>query len=67
MELLIIIVAIGLGIYSISWMVAKCQKASLYDEMKPRLDTLDVYNRKLDQRDQSLNKRHLIKEAKGAS
>ncbi|MFH1322825.1 MAG: hypothetical protein ABIH80_03200 [Methanobacteriota archaeon] len=49
MEILVLL-GIGFGIYIISWVAGKCHKASQYDKLKPRLDTLDAYDQQLNQR-----------------
>lgn len=49
MELLIF-AGIGFGICAIVWIAGKCSKASLYDALKPKIDTLDVYKQQLDQK-----------------
>lgn len=56
MELLAL-VCIGLGICAVVWIVGKCRNASLYDKLKPRLDTLDAYKQELEQRNQKLDKK----------
>jgi len=49
MELLVFI-GIGVGIYLFFWISGKFDTASLYDELKPRLDRLDAYKQELDKR-----------------
>lgn len=55
-ELLLIYGGIGFGIVTITWIAGKCRKASLYDTLKPRLDTLDTYSHDLDQKKQKLDR-----------
>lgn len=56
MEILIL-VGIVVGIYIIFWVARKYHKASLYDKLKPRLDSLDLYDHQLNQRSDEQDKR----------
>jgi len=56
MELFIVIIFIVCAIYAIVWIIGIFQKASWYDKLKPRLESLDDYNRELDHKKQKIQK-----------
>lgn len=55
MEIILVLAGVIGAIWALSWISDRVDKANRYEQLKPRLDTLDEYSRQLEGRSKSLD------------